>query len=53
MVYIVFLTFIHVHIYSRTLKTPIIYRLYGEQKVVLDNGKFNNLCDKCINIDVY
>ena len=41
------------YIYSWTLKTPIIYRLYGEQKAVKDNSESNNLCDKCINIDVY
>ena len=40
-------------LYSRTLKTPVIYRLYGEQKAVYNNSEFNNLCDKCVNIHVY
>ena len=41
------------YIYPRTLKTPVTYRLYGEQNSVKNNSKFRNLCDKCIYIDVY
>ena len=43
------------YIYSRTLKTPIIYRLYSEKATVKNNGEFNNFGEKCIkiNIDVY
>ena len=37
-------------LYSGTLKTPVTYRLYGEQKAVNNNNEFKNLCDKCIYI---
>ena len=40
-------------VYARTLKTPVTYRLYGEQNSVYNNSEFKSLCDKCIYIDVY
>ena len=41
------------YLYSWTLKTPIIYRLHSEKKAEKNNGEFNNIYNKCINIDVY
>ena len=40
-------------VYSRPLKTPVTYRLCGEQKAVYNNSEFKNLCDKCVYIDLY